>query len=241
VYRRLKLGISIRKSVRIAIDEKFGTHEEVLVFVRTSWLRWLFFILGPMPQAIRLASFRGTLWTKFFGFSYLLPWILMEILGLISPRTVTQNPATTVNISFEFLDDACVHIAEFCYFYVLSPFAAGFATFVREKLQWRKSQGWDSLDWISIVLVYTLARLSVALRDRFIVRPLSLFCRKNIVMSQNLLVAFPEGEPETLNVDDDAVFWLVFFVGNLLLSLVGYLFLYDSSGTVDPGWTAVFG
>jgi hypothetical protein len=60
-------------------------------------------------------------------------------------------------------------------------------------------------------------------------------------MGQNLLVAFPEGEPEAPKVDDDAVCWLVFFVTNLLLSLFGYGFLYDSYGTVNPGWTAVFG
>jgi len=240
-YRRWTLGISIRKCVRIVIDEKFGTHEEVLVFARSSWLRWLFFILGPMPQAIRLASFRGTPCTQFFGFSYLLSWLLIEILGLISARTVTQNAATTDHISFKSLDDLCEELAMVCYFFILSYFVVTFTIFVRQKSQWWIPPEWNSLDWIAYVLTFTLTILSLGIRDNLIVRALSIFCRKNVVMGQNLLVAFPEGEPETLKVDDDAVCWLVCSVANLLLCLAGYRFLYHSSGTENPGWTAIFG
>ena len=89
--------------------------------------------------------------------------------------------------------------------------------------------------------MFTLTIFSLWIRDNLIVRALSNFCRKNIVMGQNLLVAFPAGELGTLKVDDDAVCWLVCSVANLLLCLAGYRFLYDSSGTVNPGWTAVFG
>jgi hypothetical protein len=240
-YRRLKLDTSIRKSIRIIIDERFGTHEEVLVFVRGSWLRWLFFILGPMPQAIRLASFRGTFYTQFLGFSYLLSWLLIEILGLISARTVIQNAATTDHINFESLDDTCEGLARLCYVSILSYFVARMTTFVREKSQWWIPLEWKSLDWIAYVLAFTLTILSLVIRDNLIVRALSIFCRKNIVMGQNLLVAFPEGEPRTLKVDDDALSWCVGSVANFLLCLAGYRFLYDSSGTVNPGWTAVFG
>jgi len=237
-YRRWTLGISIRKCVRIVIDEKFGTHEEVLVFARSSWLRWLFFILGPMPQAIRLASFRGTFGTQFFGFSYLLSWLLTEILGLISARTVGQNAATTDHVNFEFLDGLYETLATICYIF-LHSYSSG--SFIRKHPPWGKSREWDSLDWALVVLMFTFTIPSPFMGDKLIVRALSAFCRKNIVMGQNLLVAFPEGEPETLRVDDDAVSWLVCSVANLLLCLAGYRFLYDSSGTVNPGWTAVFG
>jgi hypothetical protein len=240
-YCRLKVGTSLRKSVRIIIDERFGTHEEVLVFVRGSWLRWLFFILGPMPQAIRLSSFRGTFWTQFFGFSYLLSWLLIEILGLISARTVIQNAATTAHFNFKSLDDICEGLAMGCYVFILSYFVTVLKFLVREKSQWWETQEWFSLNWIAYVLVVTLPILSLWIRDNLIVRALSIFCRKNIVMGQNLLVAFPERKPETLKFDDVAVCWLVGSGANLLLCLAGYRFLYDSSGTVNPGWTAVFG
>jgi hypothetical protein len=192
-----------------------------------------------MPQAIRLASFRGTFCTQFFGFSYLLSWLLIEILGLISARTVIQNAATTTHISFKFLDRLYETLAVICYFYIYSYSALRFRYFISPR--WGESQKWDSLDWLLFVLMVTFAIPSSFIRDGLIVRALSMFCRKHVVMGQNLLVAFPEGEPETLKVDDDAVSWLVCSVANLLLCLAGYRFLYDSSGTVNPGWTAVFG
>jgi hypothetical protein len=194
-----------------------------------------------MPQAIRLASFRGTFCTQFFGFSYLLSWLLIEILGLISARTVIQNAATTAHFNFKSLDDLCEWLPRVCYVFILSYFVARLTTLVREKSQWWIPLEWKSVDWIACVLAFTLTILSLVIRNNLIVRALSIFCRKNVVMGQNLLVAFPEGEPETLKVDDDAVYWAVGSVANLLLCLAGYRFLYHSSGTENPGWTAIFG
>ncbi|PMD21504.1 hypothetical protein NA56DRAFT_128274 [Hyaloscypha hepaticicola] len=239
-YYRLKLGMSIRKCVQIVIDERFGTHEEVLVFARSSWLRWLFFILGPMPQAVRLASFLGTPWTQFFGFSYFLSWILVEILALISARTVMQNAATAAHVNFEFLDKIYEGLALLCYASLLSYLPTRFESLARRRYQFWESPVWFSADWIAAFLLSLLA-IPLRIIRELIIRALLIFCRKNIVMSQNLLVAFPEGELGTLKVDDDAIFWLLCFVANLLLCLIGYRFLYDSSGTVNPGWTAVFG
>jgi hypothetical protein len=34
---------------------------------------------------------------------------------------------------------------------------------------------------------------------------------------------------------------LMFFFSNVLICVLGYRFKYDSSGTGNPGWTAVFG
>jgi hypothetical protein len=235
----LKVDTSIRKSVRIVIDERFGTHEEVLVFAGGSWLRWLFFILGPMAQAIRLASFRGTFWTKLFGFSYLQSWLLIEILGLISARTVMQNAATTAHINFESLDEFYGGVALRCYVSILGYFEFRFRVLGRGGYQWWEPLEWDLSTWITIVLALPLIVLLLIIRD-FMIRSLSIFCRKNIFMGRNLLVAFPEGELGTLKVDGGAFFWLVSFVGNFLICLIGYCFLYNSFGTVNPGWTAVF-
>ncbi len=240
-YRRLRFGTSLGKSVRNVIDERFGSHEEVLEFVRTSWLRWLFFCLGPMPQAIRLASFEGTFWTQFFGFSYLLSWVLIETLGVISARTVTQNVAITDQINFEFLDGFYYFLALLCYYSSLLYFLLVFMlSRVRRKFQERESQEWNLEHWMLLVGMFNFGVLLLWIRN-YIVRSFLIFCHKYKFFGQCLLVNFQEGESKTLEVDIDAGLWLVWFVGNLLVCLIGYCFLYDSSETVNPRWTAVFG
>jgi len=45
-------------SIGYIIKERFDNNvEEIEKSKATTWLRWLFFILGPLPQAIRLAFF----------------------------------------------------------------------------------------------------------------------------------------------------------------------------------------
>jgi hypothetical protein len=67
------------------------------------------------------------------------------------------------------------------------------------------------------------------------------FGRRHLGLSQNLLLAFPNGNPETLELDDWAIVWLILFLINFLVGLSLYRSLYTSTGTVNPGWLAVFG
>lgn len=60
-------------------------------------------------------------------------------------------------------------------------------------------------------------------------------------LSQNLLLAFPNGNPETLELDDWAIVWFMLFLINFLVGPCLYRSLYTSTGTVNPGWLAVFG
>jgi hypothetical protein len=48
------------------------------------WLRWLFFIIGVLPQGIRLASFKNTPWTKIIGFIFLAHFLVGEVLILLA-------------------------------------------------------------------------------------------------------------------------------------------------------------
>jgi hypothetical protein len=46
------------------------------------WLRRLFFIIGVLPQGVKLASFKNTPWTKIIGFIFLAHFLVEEVLIL---------------------------------------------------------------------------------------------------------------------------------------------------------------
>jgi hypothetical protein len=66
-------------------------------------------------------------------------------------------------------------------------------------------------------------------------------CERHLTFSQNLLVAFREGDTEALKIDELALFFFICFAFNFLSCLCTYRYFYNSYGTVNPGWTAVFG
>jgi hypothetical protein len=67
------------------------------------------------------------------------------------------------------------------------------------------------------------------------------FGRRHLGLSQNLLLAFPNGNSETLELDDWVIAWLMLFLINFLVGPCLYRSLYISTGTVNPGWLVVFG
>jgi hypothetical protein len=72
-----------------------------------TWIRWLLFVLGPLPQAIRLASFTGTPWTKAFEYSFALSWVLMEVVIFAAEEQSSTHRAeqdNSMNPSFDLLD-----------------------------------------------------------------------------------------------------------------------------------------
>lgn len=115
-YAWLKLKISFRKCVRYTMNERLqgtGFLEGMKNLKNTTWLRWLLFILRPLPQAIRLASFRGIPWTQFLGFSFLSSWLLVEIMVLVSTGTAIQLHASSP-LTSEFPFSACRCVLQYC-------------------------------------------------------------------------------------------------------------------------------
>jgi hypothetical protein len=49
-----------------------------------------------------------------------------------------------------------------------------------------------------------------------------------------------ETDTGLVKVDEDAVWLLGLLVINLVYCVLGYRFVYDPSGTVDPGWRGIF-
>jgi hypothetical protein len=55
------------------------------------------------------------------------------------------------------------------------------------------------------------------------------------------MLAIPRNDVDILEIDEAAVKNFGMFLLNLLSCILGYKFAYDPSGTVNSGWTAVFG
>jgi hypothetical protein len=48
------------------------------------WLRWVMFALGGAPAAVKLAAFKGVPFTKAVGMIWVISWVVVEILSLLS-------------------------------------------------------------------------------------------------------------------------------------------------------------
>lgn len=105
-----------------------------------------------------------------------------------------------------------------------------------------------SVEFPFLILIFEGFGCSIGVSGMYYLVPVSLFfalvdwaCRQNLSLAQKLLVAFPERGTDNIEVNEYAVLALVGFVVHFLICLCLYKFLYTSSGTTNPGWTAVFG
>jgi hypothetical protein len=104
-WLRISLQISITQFTKLRFE---GNVEKPRKLEITTFMRWLLFVLCPLSKVIRLTSFHGTPWTKLLGFSFLVPWILVELLVFISESwTIEQGNAHTTYKSLNSPDRLC--------------------------------------------------------------------------------------------------------------------------------------
>jgi hypothetical protein len=78
-----------------------GRRNEILATGTTStWPRWLFFVMGPLPAAIKLCSFQGTPGTQALGLMSLSGFLVNEAMYILTgpPRSIPQV-AVLLNLS----------------------------------------------------------------------------------------------------------------------------------------------
>jgi hypothetical protein len=63
-----------------------------------TWPRWLFFVMGPLPAAIKLASFTGLPWTKTWGMIFASSFLVIEFITLLSRSNVSELNETVLKM-----------------------------------------------------------------------------------------------------------------------------------------------
>jgi uncharacterized membrane protein len=94
---------------------------------------------------------------------------------------------------------------------------------------------WVLFDWRSLIdMLLFLVTFGAIPAFIYVVE---IICKWSPKVGATLLVS----EGENGGTDRDAVYCLAFFLVNITVSVLWYSLRYDSDGTVDPGWTGIFG
>jgi hypothetical protein len=84
------LPISFRDAFALLLHERFESDDEgessegIQEIEKITWLRWLFFVLGTLPGAIKLMGLKGVPWTKAWGMMFLVSFLVVESLVILS-------------------------------------------------------------------------------------------------------------------------------------------------------------
>jgi hypothetical protein len=73
-------------------DEELDSDSGIRTIEKMTWLRWLFFVLGTLPQAIKLMVMSDVPWMKAWGMILLSSFLLVEILVVFSTIIRRADP-----------------------------------------------------------------------------------------------------------------------------------------------------
>ena len=70
---------------------------------KVSFPRWLLFVIGTIPQVIKLLPLSGVRWTKTWGCTYLVSFGTLELLLLVTkPRSSLRARQTIFAVKFDY-------------------------------------------------------------------------------------------------------------------------------------------
>ncbi|KAH8650393.1 hypothetical protein BGZ60DRAFT_196354 [Tricladium varicosporioides] len=91
IIKNMVNGMRLRHAIRATLiprfvgpDEQSSTAQSLQPLEQLTFMRWILFILGTLPQAIKLCSLRGAPWTFAWGLMYLVSFLVMELLNILS-------------------------------------------------------------------------------------------------------------------------------------------------------------
>jgi hypothetical protein len=244
----IKLRISPRTAIVLLVEKRFKDArpaEDSRAMVYFTWMRWVYFVLGPLPMSVKLASFQGTPVTQTIGFTFLISFVLIEFLnvmygmarsleevhleeGRVAPHRSNVDPEL-----YKSVDEAITKVERlFGWFLFYALMAANYA-FLQYWLIW-------TLPYYGFLLgIYCL---HVFPTGYYYFTILAYLCEKYPVIGENLLLRAHHSEGQGRSeFDKTAAGMMYFFLLNLVTCVRGYTYAYDPSGTVNPGWTTIFG
>lgn len=260
IFVSIRLEMSPWKSFNVVLMKRFDdspVHDGAKGVATGSPLRWILFILGTLPQAIRLASFRGVAFTKFLGYSFVAEIFFVELLIAMrghrsselsdALRTESQKPEYKKTFS---------QVEWISYKVLLASFA--FLTSGINKDLYLRGYGIvsnpeeDSLAagllFQLMIAVYYISALPLSWSISW---ALAAWKNPRNPEREGMVTESVDGwdlmmaslfEIIRVHVEDKRMIYYWFTsLFNFAICLLAYCILYDSEGTQNPGWTAVFG
>jgi hypothetical protein len=236
----LTLGISPRTALSLLMQRRFDDvrpMDDLTAAKYATWLRWLYFVLGPLPMGIKLASFQGTPWTQGFGFIFVGSFALVELLTLLD-KIISQETTLnrTVHRQYQSLN-AKISIAEerFAWVALVTQYCTLYYLTFCALME-------ISNGALLAVAILHMPMLVFSCAFSFSRRQIKRLYRKYPRIAQNLQLWDPEKDANlALHVDDMAAQMLLLFFVNLISCILLYCYLFDPNETVNPDWTIVFG
>ena len=243
VFVSWKLEVSLKTSLQQLLRRRFDD-SDAKESANGTWLRWLLFVLGPLPQAIRLASFKGTPWTKVIRFIFLANFLVGEILIALGSRETSTDyiplAAPTerkISQSMEKVDWCLKGVGTTSLipaYFVCESILEVFGVDVARATNPGRYYHIFFFYYVIILAGYSdFADLVLDITK--------LAARKHHNVVRNLMLVVPQSDEDVFEIDEAAANLFGMFLLNFLYYFLAYKFLYDPSGTVNPGWTGVFG
>lgn len=239
IYLAYSRRLSLSHSAKLVITERFGANAPAPAeggnekSESSTWLRWLLFVMGPLPQAVRLTSFENVALNQALGAAFLVPWLICEVLIYCSKR-MDMDRARTIR------DEDCVPIDQNPVVMLCGAMSVGMLFLEYASLFYSRVREWNML--LTIAACYIAGPVHIPPVYMLLVGLRRLFTKFPAV-GKSILGRSSIGDTEGSRwaLEDTAVLLFMVFLLNLSLCILGYLYLYEPSGTVNPGWTSAFG
>ena len=259
----IMLRFSPRKAIVLLMESRFEDAEPTensKAMMSFTWMRWLFFILGPLQMSIKLASFQGMTITKTIGFTYLASFILIELLNLIYSMGRSSADMNShgdmvgfhgpkhISGPYRDLDRVLSRNGEFCAWTVIILQSYTIVFFILYSFF---IPIWDNAtsDVVSTYIIHFgvaggMLTLQILIRYSFLPH-MAYICRQYPRLRDNLRLMSTHttrrwnGELDK-GADENAAAIILFFYVNLVTRVCGYALIYDPVGNANPQWTVIF-
>jgi hypothetical protein len=89
--------VPVSQAIDITIQQRYRNVEDpvdgIQYLEKQTWLRWLFFVVGTLGPAIKLAAMQGMPWTKAWGMMFLGTFVVFESIVCIKKRPINDEAA----------------------------------------------------------------------------------------------------------------------------------------------------
>jgi hypothetical protein len=91
VFVSAYLRLPLREVLGLVLHDRFDDYSDednredgIQSLERLTWFRWLFFVLGGLPMAIKLGSMQGVPWTLAYGMMCLVSFLVVEAVAIFA-------------------------------------------------------------------------------------------------------------------------------------------------------------